>query len=934
MQTPQPELVGREPELKAIESFLDGREQVGPAALVLAGEAGIGKTTLWREGVALASARSWRVLVARPTSPELELPFAGLADLLRGTAADVLPELPEPQRHALEAALLLAEPGGSPPPAHTIAAAVLSYLRELSLLKPVLVAIDDIQWLDPSSRGALEFALRRIGDDRRIAFLTSWRPTGDERLPLGAEGLRDGSVHLVNVGPLSLGALHRVITTNLGHSLSRPVLTRVHTVSGGNPFFALELARVAEQRRAPAAALELPLPLPASLADTLRERLEALPTATRDTLLTVSAAGSPTLDVLERALGADARARLQPAIDNGMLVVDEGRARFSHPLIAATVYSEAWPSTRRACHAALAEVVSDPDDRVRHLALASEGPDAELATALEESAHRLRLRGAPEAAADLVEQSWQATPADDFENAWRRGLMASEYHLQSGDVERFREVVDRLLTIARTRDERSMAYLMLSLEPPAGETERSLLDRALAEAESVRQRQTVVSDYVTMASVGGDLAEGARHARESLRLAEELDEPAALADALCVVARIEQLLGLGLRRDLLARADALHELRHTDRLEQTVSLVRTTITSSSLLLTADKFAEARRRAQALQHLLERQGLVQSLPEVLRFRAELECLAGDWEQAAELANNGDELAEQTGRMETRADLLYPRAFVAAHRDSEEDARDRALEGIAAAEARGNQRNLLRSLSVLGFLELSLDNLATAAENLERAAEVARAAGFVEPNWLRFHGDLVEALIGLGRIDEAAGFVSWLEEQGRTTSYPWTLATAARCRGLLQAAAGELDAAAATLTEAVALGREIGNPFEVARTQLDLGRTYRRGRHRVQARDALTKALACFDGMGAVRWADTTRRELGRISGRRVGEPGALTEAERRIAELVAAGSSNKDVAATLFVTVHTVEGALTRIYRKLGVRSRTQLAARLAEQPNQ
>ena len=459
MPTPQPELVGREPELKAIESFLDGREHDGPTALVLEGEAGIGKTTLWREGLALASARSYRILVARPTSPELELPFAGLADLVHGTVGDVLPRLPAPQRQALEAALLLAEPDSSPPRPHTIAAAVLSYLRELSRLEPVLVAIDDVQWLDSSSRGALEFALRRIVDDRRIAFFYSWRPSADERLPLGAEGLRDDSVQLANVGPLSLGALHRVITTNLGHSLPRPVLARVHTVSGGNPFFALELARVAEQRRTPAADPELPLP--ASIVDTLHERLEALPADTRDTLLTVSVAGSPTLDVLEGAVGSDARSRLQPAIDSGMLVIDEGRARFSHPLLAATVYSEAWPSNRRACHAALAEVVTDPDDRVRHLALASEGPDAALATALEESARRLRLRGAPEAAATVVEQSWKATPPDDFENAWRRGLLASEYHLQSGDVDRFVEVVEGLLTTARTRDERSMAYLLL-----------------------------------------------------------------------------------------------------------------------------------------------------------------------------------------------------------------------------------------------------------------------------------------------------------------------------------------------------------------------------------------------------------------------------------------------------------------------------------------
>ena len=300
----------------------------------------------------------------------------------------------------------------------------------------------------------------------------------------------------------------------------------------------------------------------------------------------------------------------------------------------------------------------------------------------------------------------------------------------------------------------------------------------------------------------------------------------------------------------------------------------------------------------------------------------------------LQEAGDELAEQTGRLETRDDLLYPRAFVAAHRGDDKEARRLATAGIAAAEARGNHRNLLRHLAVMGFLELSFDDLARAAENLERAAEVASAAGFVEPNWLRFHGDLVEAHIGLGRLDEAAVLVDWLGEQSQRTSYPWTGATAARCRGLLLAApGGELDAAADALREAIAVWEQLGNPFELARTRLDLGRIYRRARHRVQARDALTEALTTFDELRAVRWVETTRRELARISGRRVDDPDALTEAERRIAELVAAGSSNKDTAATLFVTVHTVEGALTRIYRKLGVRSRTQLAARLAERPD-
>ena len=931
MRILQPELVGRDAELEAIEAFLAPREGERPSALVLEGEAGIGKTTLWRAGLAIAGERSYRVLVARPTSAEAEMPFAGLGDLIGGSAEEILQLLPVPQRHALEAALLLAERDGPPPQPHTIAAAVLSCLRELSHEQPLLVAVDDAQWLDTSSAAALEFALRRSGEDGRVAFLYSWRTQSEGGRPsLGADERRDGRVQRVPVGPLSLGALHRVVTAHLGHSLPRPVLTRVHVVSGGNPFFALELARIAEQRGVSTGALELPLP--DSVAATLRERLDAVPADTRDTLLTVAAVSTPTLDVLEATLGPSARARLQPAIDAGMLVLDDDRVRFSHPLIGAAVYAEAWPDRRRACHRALSESVSDPDEHVRHLALSSSGPDAELARALEEAAQRARLRGAPDAAAALVEQSWRATPTEEADNAWRRGLLASEYHLQSGDLQRFRELTEGLLSAARTGDERSMVCVLLSLALEGDETERFWLDRALGESESTYQRQSVESDYVTVATVGGDIAEGTRHAREALRLAEQLDEPAMLADALSAVARHEQLLGLGLRRDLLERADALHELRRTDRLEEMVGLVRTTIASSGMLATADEFAEARRRSEALHDLLEQQGLVQPLPEVLRFRAELECWAGAWDLAGRLADAGDELAEQTGRVATREDILYPRAFVAAHRGNHEAARVLALEGLSAAETRGNHRNLLRHLSVLGFLDLSLDELGNAAGYLERAAEVAAAAGFVEPNWLRFHGDLGEVLIGRGRLDEAAALVLWLEERGAETSYPWTLLAGARCRGLLLTARGDLDAAADALREALAIGQRLGNPFELARTRLDLGRAYRRARHRVLAREALDKALACFVDMSAELWAETTRRELARIAGRRAGDSDELTEAERRIAELVAAGSSNKEVAAALFLSVKTVEVTLTRVYRKLGLRSRSELAARFAAEP--
>ncbi len=919
------ELVGRDAELEALESFLDRSHEGASPVLLLEGEAGIGKTTLWRVGVALAREGSYRVLEARPASAETGVPFAALADLVGGSLQEVADALPAPQRQALEVALSLAEPAGAPPLPQTIAAAVLSCLRELARKDPVLVAVDDAQWLDAASQAALEFALRRIAPDDHVRFLFSWRTGEKGRSPPGTSAL--GPPQRVRVGPLSLGALHRVIAAHLGHSLPRPVLTRVHVGSGGNPFFALELARLAEQRGLQTGALELPLP--ASVAEALRERLDAVPETTRSSLLVVAALATPTLDVVEAALGSSASALLQPAIDAGMLVLDASEIRFSHPLTGAAVYGDAWPSRRRACHAALAELVHDPDERVRHLALASEGHDSELAVALEDAAQRARLRGAPEAAATFVEQSWRATPPEQADDAWRRGVRAAEYHLQSGDMQHFRELTEGLRATARTGDERSLALQLLSIEPLGDETALDWLDQALEAAETTRQRQSVESDYVTEATVGGDLGKGIRHARESLRLAEELDDPATLADALSMVARLEQLLGLGLRRDLLARVDALHEVRQTDRLEETVGLYRTTVAVSGLLATADEFAEARGRSEAMVELLERQGLVQALPEVLRFRAELECLAGNWLLAGDLAERGDELAEQTGRETIRGDLLYPRGFVAAHRGDVAEARALAEEGVATAERRSNHRNLLRHLAILGFVDLSLRDHAGAAGHLERAAEVATAAGFVEPNWLRFHDDLGEVLVGLGRLDAATTLLAWLDERGRASGYPWTLATAARCRGQLHAETGELDAAVAAFDVALGVGQELGNAFELGRTQLDLGRTHRRARRRVQARESLAEALRLFEETGATLWAQTARSELARISGRRASDPDAVTDAERRIAELVAAGRSNKEVAAELHLSVKTVEVTLTRVYRKLDVRSRTELAARFA-----
>jgi predicted ATPase len=266
------DIVGRSAELDAIEDFLD-RLKREAAAIVFEGQAGIGKTTVWRQVFERAAQRSLVVLSCRPVEAEAKLAFASLADLLEPVADAVLPQLPEPQRVALEVALMRASPHGPPPTARAVAAAVLSTLRLLALVSPVVVAVDDQQWLDRGSAEALAFAMRRIGD-RRIGVVAAVR-VQDQGIvdPLALESAFAGRVERVHLGPLSLSALHHIIRSHLGHVFPRPTLRHIAETSGGNPFFALELARALIEAGAQARPGD-PLPVPETLLSLVLQRIE------------------------------------------------------------------------------------------------------------------------------------------------------------------------------------------------------------------------------------------------------------------------------------------------------------------------------------------------------------------------------------------------------------------------------------------------------------------------------------------------------------------------------------------------------------------------------------------------------------------------------------------------------------------------------------
>jgi predicted ATPase len=436
---------GRQSELETLKGFPASLAE-GPAALIIEGEAGIGKTTLWRLGVAAARDSSVRVLVSSPAEVEAKLSYAALVDLLENVFADVLPSLPSPQRHALDVALLLEEAAGPTPDQRTVALAFLTAVRTLAREGPLVIAIDDVQWLDASSADVLRFAARRV-NDLPVGLLLSRRSATTDA-PLGLDrALPDHRVKRLDVGPLSLGAMRGVLAERLALAPSRPVLVRVHASADGNPFIALEIGRALESTRLPAFTGD-PLPVPKALDTLVGGRLAALPRATGDVVVAAAALSQPTLALVSAVVGADARLLLEPAVEADVVLLDSDRIHFTHPLLASVAYSRVSLGRRRRLHRRLADVVRDIEERARHLALATESPDREVSATLEQAASGARARGAPQAAAELTEQALHLTPPELTDRAFRLRIQAAGHHFEAGDASRAQILLEEAVASA------------------------------------------------------------------------------------------------------------------------------------------------------------------------------------------------------------------------------------------------------------------------------------------------------------------------------------------------------------------------------------------------------------------------------------------------------------------------------------------------------
>lgn len=922
--------IGRESELGLVARFLDALPE-GPSALVIRGEAGIGKTTLWNEAVASARRSSYTVASCRPTQTEAKLPYLGLGDLFTDVPDEVLSELPIPQRRALEVALLRTEGEGDPLQQRAVSAAVLNTLVTWARSTPLLVAIDDVQWLDPPTTRVLRFAVRRIARGG-VGILAAIRTGGADDDPLDLRSaLQADHLHRLKVGPLGPQALDRLLRWHLDVALPGPTLRRIEETAGGNPFFALELGRELLDTEASAIPGQ-PLPAPSSLTDLLGARLARLSEPTRKALLVLSALSRPSVDVL-RAASTTPEAvpdALEEGSDAGIIELREGTLRFTHPLLAAVTYSTASRVELRGLHARLAELVDDPEERAHHLGLSAEGPDDAIAAAMDEAATRAARRGAPDAAATLLEQAMRLTSPAAVHDSLRRKLAAADQHVAAGDTARARVLLEEVVATSEAGATRARALHRLSrvrvLERGFGAAP-PLLRQALEEAgEDPALRAAIERELVFTLTQMGALSEAMPHARAGLLAAEASGQPALLADALNHLCMAEFLLGDGVDEQLLDRAIAMDAQVGPAPLQEHPGMGTGRLPLAMTLRWADRFDEARDLLRALHREHLEHGDEGSLTPVLFGLGELECLAGDWRTARRLADEGHELARRTGQAVTERVSLALEAMVEASWGNVEVARTGAETALALSEAADDPRFVIRNLKTLGFIELSLGDPAGASGYFERGLELERTAGY-DPCVLRLVPDAVEAMLAMGRLEDARPLIEVLEDHGRRHDHPWAVATGARCRGLLEAASGNLDEAEGALERSIAGFERLPQPFELARTLLAMGVVLRRSKRRRMARESLERALAMFEALGARLWVERSRIELGRIGGR-PSSPLVLTPTEERIAELVAEGQTNREVAASLFLSVKTVETNLTRIYRKLGVGSRRELARRM------
>lgn len=921
-------LVARSAEEQASAEFLSAAEG-GPAGLILEGEAGIGKTTQWLAVIEQARGRGFRVLSARVGEAESVLAFATVADLVGDVDDDAFAALPDLQRLAVDRVLFRAGSDGPPTDQWVVAAAFVAIVERLAESTPVLLAIDDVQWLDPSSKAVVSFAVRRLNG--RVGVLVTERCEPDQSTAGSwlQVGMPD-EARRIRLGPFSLGGLHALLAERLQRPFSRPSMVRISEISGGNPFYALELAR----------ALDGQLPnaeprLPGTLAELVRMRIGRLDGELRDVLLTLASVSAATVDLLAQAHDTT-NERIVDILEgveaDGIVVIEGQRVRFAHPLLARGVYTDAAPSARRAVHRKLAAIETQPELEARHLALAATTADDITLKALDSAADSARARGAPAAAAQLVELAIGL----GGDKPTRR-IRAAGDHFQVGETARAQALLEPIIDELRPGMLRAIALNLLAaihIYDNRFGAARNLLERAVADGEDVPPILvgTLISlswaqgmgSFAKGTSAAGLFDESLRSARRAAEVAENVGIPGVLSKALAMWVHVSFHYGHGVDEDSLQRALQLEDHHDDVPIPFSASGVQALIRAWT-----GRLDEARAHIDEVRQRCLERGSERNMMAVATYTGMFEMWRGNFAEAVTFGDEAVERAQQLGGEHGEVIPLSVRGLVRAHIGRIDDARADANKALESARECDAPRLTEWPIKTLGFIELSLGDHAAAVgwftpllERLDLVPEIEiMGAGYLP--------DAAEALIAIGRLDDARTLIHLLETNGSRLKRAWMLAAGARCRAMLLAAESDVESADAMARQAISAHDTVPMRFERARTQLLLGQLQRRRRLKELASSTLSEALAEFEQMGTPLWAERARAELARTKVSPTHEQ-RLTPSEQRVAELAASGMTTKDIAATLFISPKTVEHNLGRVYRKLGIRSRAELGRKFSE----
>jgi DNA-binding CsgD family transcriptional regulator len=906
-------IVSRVAELRRLDDLLAALIRGEGGALIVHGEAGIGKTTLL-EVLAEHAADTVTVVRACGAETEAELAFAALADPLNPLLGH-LDALPAPQAAVLMGALALEPP--TPGDRLAVCVAALGLLRAAARNRPVLAVVDDVQWVDASSRESIEYVARRAGGPLAVVLAARDPLYPPERIRLPE----------LPVGPVD-DAEAAELLRHRAPELAPPVAAAITHAAAGNPLALVELpATLTAGQRAGTMTLDLPLAPGGRLQRAFAGRVQALDEQARLALLIAAAYAGTELPLIAAAClraGTDAE-RLADAEASGLVLLSPGRVRFAHPLIRGMVYAEARAVHRRAVHAALAAALGKSDDRrAWHLAAAAIGPDEEVAADLERVGGQAVARRAYAAGAGALERAARLTP--DPETASRRLIAAGQAAAGAGLADRALALLAEAAEVTGDEEQRAYAQQLRG---------RTLIWRGRgAEATPllVEQASLVAPRSPVLAAVMlSDAANGATGINSYLE-AERLARRAAdlLGDAGGPAVRGVVLMMRGLTLVLRGKApEARPVLAEAYRLAAGVDplgpdwpwmhiLLRTHIPLGEFEQARDENAELCRRAQDA-------GALATLCSARLVFADAAFRLGDWEAADAAAEQTIQLAGDVGQRHMAGWALTIRTRILAAQGRAAESRAAAQAALQIAVSDQISTGLRFVHGALGFLELGLDRVDAAIGELETVERMTEGSGHEEPVIVPWIQDLVEAYARQGRDDDACRVLARLERQAASTASPVAGAAAARCRGLLD---DDFEPAVAC---ALALDDQRPMPFERARTLLAFGRRLHRSCRRAEARERLRAALEGFEQLHADAWTRQAEAELRAAGARRRPERDehALTPQELRVAAAVQRGASNRDIAADLFLSPKTVEFHLRQIYRKLDVHSRTQLVAALA-----